>query len=290
MGPLRQRSAAFQRHAGACFAFGKLLAQSHELIGNPGLFRLKMRDSLRAVMTELGRGRIGSWRGGTSCRSGCGRRPVGVRLRLADVASGFRFRRAGAGAADRSASGAVRLFVRASRHARASRTGAGLDRGGVPRVAFRVAAAARAATVAYLRAREQVTGVYLEVIRRVELEDERRRQVRALCSSSTAPVQYAGRLTLASACSRRPGPAAPAPTATMSSKPSRALEALGYRETDLHLIAGGSVREQKSRQRNQERKLKFQDPDAPRLLSASCTRRAVASSSTRCSCVRNSRR
>src|ERR1700730_7332883 len=58
----------------------------------------------------------------------------------------------------------------------------GLDRGGMCRgIAFRVAAAARAKTVAYLRAREQVTAVYRETIRRIQLDDDARRQVRALC-------------------------------------------------------------------------------------------------------------
>src|ERR1700757_5129003 len=54
----------------------------------------------------------------------------------------------------------------------------GLDRGGACRgVAFRVAAEKRAATVAYLRAREQVTSVYREVKRSVWLEDDARRRV-----------------------------------------------------------------------------------------------------------------
>src|ERR1700683_3585424 len=58
----------------------------------------------------------------------------------------------------------------------------GLDRGGMCRgIAYRVAAAARAETIAYLRAREQVTSVYLETVRRIELEDGSKRQVRALC-------------------------------------------------------------------------------------------------------------
>src|ERR1700728_4227485 len=48
----------------------------------------------------------------------------------------------------------------------------GLDRGGACRgVAFRVAEKHRAATVAYLRAREQVTSVYREVMRSVWLEN-----------------------------------------------------------------------------------------------------------------------
>ena len=75
----------------------------------------------------------------------------------------------------------------------------GLDRGGMCRgIAFRVAATARDATVTYLRAREQVTTVYLETMRRIELEEEARRQVRALCFIvDRSHVQYAGRLTLA---------------------------------------------------------------------------------------------
>src|SRR5580658_5621769 len=75
----------------------------------------------------------------------------------------------------------------------------GLDRGGMCRgIAYRVAAAARAETVAYLRAREQVTSVYLEAMRRIELEDQPRRQVRALCYTvDRSHAQYAGRLTLA---------------------------------------------------------------------------------------------
>src|SRR6202050_4644965 len=74
----------------------------------------------------------------------------------------------------------------------------GLDRGGMCRgIAFRVAAAAREKTIAYLRAREQVTTVYLETMRRIELEDAPKRQVRALCYTvDRGHVQYAGRLTL----------------------------------------------------------------------------------------------
>src|SRR6202050_2365637 len=44
----------------------------------------------------------------------------------------------------------------------------GLDRGGMCRgIAFRVAAKAREKTINYLRAREQVTTVYLETVRRI---------------------------------------------------------------------------------------------------------------------------
>ena len=51
----------------------------------------------------------------------------------------------------------------------------GLDRGGACRgIAFRIAEQNRAATVAYLRAREQVTSVYREVMRAVWLENDAR--------------------------------------------------------------------------------------------------------------------
>ena len=56
----------------------------------------------------------------------------------------------------------------------------GLDRGGACRgVAFRVAEEHRAATVAYLRAREQVTSVYREVMRSVWLENPGRERVKS---------------------------------------------------------------------------------------------------------------
>ncbi len=70
----------------------------------------------------------------------------------------------------------------------------GLDRGGRCRgVAFRVATADRMTTIAYLRAREQITGVYLERHVNVRLDDGRR--VRALTYVANRDhAQYAGRL------------------------------------------------------------------------------------------------
>src|SRR6478609_2186211 len=60
----------------------------------------------------------------------------------------------------------------------------GLDRGGACRgIAFRVAERNRAATVAYLREREQVTSVYREVKRSVWLENEARQRA-GLCRRS----------------------------------------------------------------------------------------------------------
>jgi glutathione-specific gamma-glutamylcyclotransferase len=116
----------------------------------------------------------------------------------------------------------------------------GLDRGGMCRgIAFRVAAAARAETVAYLRAREQVTTVYLETMRRIELEEEARRSVRALCFIvDRSHVQYAGRLTLAECVHHvRQGHGRSGANRDYVLETVQALEALGYRESALHLIA-----------------------------------------------------
>jgi glutathione-specific gamma-glutamylcyclotransferase len=72
----------------------------------------------------------------------------------------------------------------------------GLDRGGSCRgIAFRVAAAHREETIAYLRAREQVTAVYREVTLGIELDGGRR--VTALTYAvDRSHIQYAGRLPL----------------------------------------------------------------------------------------------
>jgi glutathione-specific gamma-glutamylcyclotransferase len=116
----------------------------------------------------------------------------------------------------------------------------GLDRGGMCRgIVFRVAAAAREKTIAYLRAREQVTTVYLETMRRIELEEHARRQVRALCFVvDRSHVQYAGRLTLAEAVHHvRQGHGSSGANRDYVLETVVALEKLGYRETDLHLIA-----------------------------------------------------
>lgn len=74
----------------------------------------------------------------------------------------------------------------------------GLDRGGSCRgIAYRVAASRRSDTIAYLRAREQVTMVYRETIRSVWLDDDPLQRVPALCYVvDRGHRQYAGRLTL----------------------------------------------------------------------------------------------
>jgi cation transport protein ChaC len=73
----------------------------------------------------------------------------------------------------------------------------GLDRGGSCRgIAFRVEASRREATIAYLRAREQVTKVYREVMRPVILFDQPEARVRALCYLvDRSHEQYAGALS-----------------------------------------------------------------------------------------------
>jgi glutathione-specific gamma-glutamylcyclotransferase len=71
----------------------------------------------------------------------------------------------------------------------------GLDRGGSCRgIAFRVAAEHHDETIAYLRAREQVTSVYREIYLNVRLDDGR--SVRALSYVvDRGHIQYAGKLT-----------------------------------------------------------------------------------------------
>jgi glutathione-specific gamma-glutamylcyclotransferase len=116
----------------------------------------------------------------------------------------------------------------------------GLDRGGMCRgIAFRVAAGARYETVEYLRAREQVTSVYVEATRQIELEDKTRRRARALCYIvDRSHVQYAGRLTLAESLHHvRQGHGKSGANRDYVIETVRALEALGYREGELHLLA-----------------------------------------------------
>src|SRR5499427_2315093 len=71
----------------------------------------------------------------------------------------------------------------------------GLDRGGACRgIAYRVGRPARAGTIAYLRAREQVTMVYREAWRDILVDGEPERRVRALVyvvDRSHAPLRLA---------------------------------------------------------------------------------------------------
>src|SRR4051794_16865913 len=71
----------------------------------------------------------------------------------------------------------------------------GLDHGGACRgIAYRVAAAKRAGTIAYLREREQVTNVYRECVRRIVLRSDPQHSIEALCYVvNRSHPQYAGR-------------------------------------------------------------------------------------------------
>jgi glutathione-specific gamma-glutamylcyclotransferase len=116
----------------------------------------------------------------------------------------------------------------------------GLDHGGTCRgIAYRVAAAERSRTVAYLRAREQGTSVYLERVRAVWLKSEPERRVPALCYVvDRGHVQYAGRLTLEQQLHHvRQGHGQSGANRDYVIETVAALEQLGYRETELHLLA-----------------------------------------------------
>ncbi|HVV61640.1 MAG TPA: gamma-glutamylcyclotransferase [Pseudolabrys sp.] len=116
----------------------------------------------------------------------------------------------------------------------------GLDRGGNCRgIAYRVAAKKRADTIAYLRAREQVTLVYREVWRPVWLQDDPRRRVQALCYVvDRGHRQYAGRLTLAEQVHYvRQGHGRSGPNRDYVLAAVKELETLGYRNDELRLLA-----------------------------------------------------
>ena len=116
----------------------------------------------------------------------------------------------------------------------------GLDRGGACQgVAFRVAARERRATVAYLREREQVTGVYREVMRSVWLKGDARERVRALVYvADRRHDQYAGRLSLDEQLRLvKQGHGAYGDNAEYVISTVAALEAQGIRDTPLHRLA-----------------------------------------------------
>jgi cation transport protein ChaC len=116
----------------------------------------------------------------------------------------------------------------------------GLDHGGACRgIAYRVAARDRPATVAYLRAREQPNRAYRESMRPVWLDSGSRQRVQALCYlADRGHPQYAGRLTLAEQLRLvRQGHGQSGPNREYVIETVKELEALGYREGDLHILA-----------------------------------------------------
>ena len=116
----------------------------------------------------------------------------------------------------------------------------GLDRGGNCRgIAYRVKAAKRADTIAYLRSREQVTMVYREVTRTVWLEDDPKQRVEAVCYMvDRGHRQYAGRLSLAQQLHFiRQGHGRGGPNRDYVIETVMELERLGYRDRVLHRLA-----------------------------------------------------
>jgi len=116
----------------------------------------------------------------------------------------------------------------------------GLDLGGACRgIAYRVTAARRGKTIAYLRAREQVTMVYRETVRGVTLLANPERRVSALCYMvDRGHPQYAGRLDLATQLHLvRQGHGQSGANRDYVLSTVHALEALGLYDRDLHLLA-----------------------------------------------------
>lgn len=93
--------------------------------------------------------------------------------------------------------------------------------------------------VAYLREREQVTGVYREVIRSVWLQGDARQRVSALAYvADRSHDQYAGRLTMDEQLRLvRQGHGAYGPNDEYVIATVTALEAQGVRDAPLHRLA-----------------------------------------------------
>lgn len=116
----------------------------------------------------------------------------------------------------------------------------GLDRGGACRgIVFRVAEKRRAATISYLREREQVTSVYREVMRSVWLEDDARQRVSALTYVvDRGHVQYAGRLSFNEQLHHvLQGHGQSGANRDYVLSTVKAIEAEGFRDTQLHKLA-----------------------------------------------------
>jgi cation transport protein ChaC len=116
----------------------------------------------------------------------------------------------------------------------------GLDRGGACRgIAFRVVAKQRAATIAYLREREQTTSVYHEVMRSVWLGNAARDRVSALAYVvDRGHVQYAGRLSLAEQLHFvKQGHGRSGDNRDYVLSTVQAIEAEGFRDPQLHKLA-----------------------------------------------------
>jgi len=116
----------------------------------------------------------------------------------------------------------------------------GLDRGGACRgIAFRVAPKLREAAIEYLRAREQTTHVYREVMRSVWLNNSSQQRVSALTYvADRSHVQYAGRLPLNEQLRIvRQGHGRSGNNRDYVLATVKAIEAEGFRDEPLHRLA-----------------------------------------------------
>ena len=116
----------------------------------------------------------------------------------------------------------------------------GLDRGGAcGGIAFRVASDLRGATIEYLRAREQTTHVYREVMRSVWLNNAPQARVSALTYvADRSHVQYAGRLPLPEQLRIvRQGHGRSGNNRDYVLATVKAIEAEGFRDEQLHRLA-----------------------------------------------------
>ncbi len=116
----------------------------------------------------------------------------------------------------------------------------GLDRGGSCRgIAFRVDRQKREQVIQYLREREQVTSVYLEKFRQVDLLDGDRARVSAVCYLvDRGHSQYAGALTLEEQLTyvkRGHGKSGNNPDYVLATV--EALKSLGIRDRELEWLA-----------------------------------------------------
>jgi cation transport protein ChaC len=123
----------------------------------------------------------------------------------------------------------------------------GLDRGGSCRgVAYRVDGARREQVIAYLREREQVTGVYQEAWRSIRLD--RPQPVRALTYVvDRRHVQYAGTLTPAVVLAHiRAGPGQSGDNREYVLNTAGHLRDLGVRDNTLDWLAGELLSERRA--------------------------------------------
>jgi cation transport protein ChaC len=116
----------------------------------------------------------------------------------------------------------------------------GLDHGGTCRgIAYRIAGGKRAETLRTLREREQVTKVYIERVRPVMLIGHAERRIQAVCYMvDRSHPQYAGKLNLAEQLHIvRHGHGKSGPNRDYVLATVHALEAMGCRDRELHLLA-----------------------------------------------------